>query len=231
MSEENDLKFTNTPNLLTLARILMVPLVVLALRMGTYEGDIAAAILFSVAAITDYFDGYYARIHKLVTVYGKLMDPLADKFLVVCSVVVLQELGRISPIVTMLLICRELAITSLRALASAEGVVIDASGGGKWKAALQMIAIPFLMVKEGLWGLPLLSIGTVLLGISLGLSLWSAKDYAVDFFRNLRVQRREKTHLKRLARDTRDASRKVRLEAKMKKLTEKKKRDEDRSGP
>jgi CDP-diacylglycerol--glycerol-3-phosphate 3-phosphatidyltransferase len=195
--EENDhshedLPFTNAPNLLTLSRILFVPIVIGLLFLRSTRGDIAAALLFAIASITDYFDCYLARSQKLVTVYGKLMDPLADKFLVVSSLVMLQYLGRIHPVVVMLLICRELAITGLRALASAEGLIIGASQGAKLKTVTQMVAIPCIMVDPGLFGIPLFRIGRVLLFFSLAISLWSAKDYIVDFFRALAERRRKR---------------------------------------
>ncbi len=178
--------------MLTLVRILFVPVVIFFLFFRDPVWDIVAALTFSVAAITDYFDGYIARKRKLITVYGKLMDPLADKFLVVCSLVMLQQLERIPAIVVMILICRELAITSLRALASAEGVIIAASGSGKLKTILQMVAIPFIMAKPGLFGIPLHAIGQVLLYISLAISLWSAREYILGFFAGLREKRRLK---------------------------------------
>ncbi len=227
---DHELQFANTPNILTLVRMLMVPLVVAALMAQQPHWDIVAGVCFSLAAITDYFDGYVARVQGLVTIYGKLMDPLADKFLVVCSVIMLQQLDRIPAVVTMLLVCRELAITGLRALASAEGVVIEASPGGKWKTATQMVAIPFIMAKEGLFGIPLYPIGQVLLYVSLALSLWSAKVYVRDFFRTLRSQRLEKVRLKKLALNARKDSRKARLEAKALKLQQRKNKaapDED----
>lgn len=207
--------FTNTPNILTLTRILFVPFVVAALWMRDPRWDIAAALIFGVAAATDYLDGYIARTQSLITVYGKLMDPLADKFLVVCSLVMLQHIERVSPYIVMLLICREMAITGLRALASAEGVVIAASGGGKWKTAVQMVAIPFLMVQPGIFGIPLFKIGEVLLYISVAVSLWSAKDYVVAFFSGLRDTRRKLFQNRRLAREARRASREARLTAKL----------------
>lgn len=209
----DDLTFTTTPNLLTLSRVLFVPVVVACLFFRTPSWDLIAAILFGVASITDYFDGYLARKQKSESVYGKLMDPLADKFLVVSSLVMLQEIGRIHPVVVILLICREMAITGLRALASAEGVVIGASQSAKWKTATQMVAIPFVMVKQGLFGIPLYEIGLVLLYVSLAISLWSAKDYVVDFFKGLREARKQKVHLRKLAREARQAARNARIEA------------------
>jgi CDP-diacylglycerol--glycerol-3-phosphate 3-phosphatidyltransferase len=196
---ELEIEFVNAPNLLTLARVALVPLVIAFLYLRTPTGDVCAALAFTVAAITDYFDGYLARRQKLVTVYGKLMDPLADKFLVVCSIVMLQQLGRIHEVLTMVVICRELAITSLRALASAEGVIIASSGGAKWKTAAQMVALPFIMAQSSAMGIPLGRAGDVLLYISVVLSLWSAKDYTIDFFKAFHEGRRKKA-LERKAR-------------------------------
>jgi len=194
------LEFHNTPNYLTLLRILFVPGVVACMAVGGLWWDFAAAALFGLASFTDYLDGYYARKLKQETVYGKLMDPLADKFLVICSLIMLQSLGRIHPMVVMLLVCRELTITGLRALASAEGVIVAASQGGKWKTATQMSAIPCLMLKDFseqfLHGFPLFQIGIWLTYISIALSLWSAKDYMVEFFKGLKV-----THALRLERN------------------------------
>jgi CDP-diacylglycerol---glycerol-3-phosphate 3-phosphatidyltransferase len=193
--------FHTTPNYLTLLRILFVPGVVYALNQKTYWWDFSAAALFGIASITDYFDGYLARKYKIETVYGKLMDPLADKFLVICSLIMLQHLSRIHPIVVMLLVCRELTITGLRALASAEGIIVGASQGGKWKTATQMSAIPMLMVRT-LFGLDFYDLGILLTYASLGLSIWSAKDYIVEFLKSLKniTQIRKNRKAKRLAK-------------------------------
>ena len=181
----DQLTFHTTPNYLTLLRICFVPGVVFCLHFGTFWWDLTAAILFLLASLTDYLDGYIARKYNIETVYGKLMDPLADKFLVICSLIMLQSLGRIDPIVVMLLVCRELTITGLRALASAEGIIMGASQGGKWKTATQMLAIPCLMLKD-FFGIPLYEIGLWITYLSLALSLWSAKDYIVEFFIGLK---------------------------------------------
>jgi CDP-diacylglycerol--glycerol-3-phosphate 3-phosphatidyltransferase len=219
VQNQDDLTFTNAPNLLTLLRIAFVPLIVALLFLKDPTWDVVAAIAFAVASITDFFDGYLARAHKLETVYGKLMDPLADKFLVVSALIMLQELGRIHPIVVILLICREMAITGLRALASAEGVIIAASGSAKWKTATQMVAIPMIMLKTDLLGIPLYTVGMALLYISLGISLWSAKDYVVDFFRALKEARKQKVAERKIAREARLAARAARMAAKAAKAT------------
>ena len=194
----DQLTFHTTPNYLTLMRVIFVPGVIFCLYQRTFWWDFTAASVFGVASLTDYFDGYLARKYKIETVYGKLMDPLADKFLVICSLIMLQHLGRMSPIVVMLLVCRELTITGLRALASAEGVIVSASSGGKWKTATQMLAIPALMLGD-VGGVPLFRIGLWITYFSLGLSLWSAQDYVVDFFKGLKIttaRRKEKRRLK-----------------------------------
>ena len=201
MPEKNDLEtsavdvltFDTPPNRLTLLRMAAVPAVVYFLSWRTFQGDVTSCVIFSLAAITDWFDGYLARAYKAVTIFGKLMDPLADKFLVVATLIMLQSLGRIHPYLVMVLICREMGITSLRALASAEGVIISAGTGGKWKAALQMVAIPFLLVDISLFGLVASQlVGTVLMYASVALSLTSASTYVIDFFRGLREKRKNK---------------------------------------
>ncbi len=187
------LTFDTPPNRLTVLRMLAVPLVVYFIAKRTFQDDVIACVIFSLAAITDWFDGYLARAYKAVTIFGKLMDPLADKFLVVATLIMLQQIGRIHPYLVIVLICREMGITSLRALASAEGVIIPAGTGGKWKAAIQMIGIPFLIINDTLFGfLPCFWIGTVLVYFSVLLSLTSASTYAIDFFKGLREKFRLK---------------------------------------
>ena len=217
----DQMTFHTTPNYLTLLRVVFVPAVVFCLYQGTPSWDLGAAIFFGLASVTDYFDGYLARKYKIETVYGKLMDPLADKFLVICSLIMLQHLNRMSPIVVMLLVCRELTITGLRALASAEGVIVAASQGGKWKTAIQMIAIPCLMIKEGL-GIPFFQIGMWMTYFSLALSLWSAQDYIVDFFKGLKIAtaiRKERRLQRKLAKQLKkEAKLRAKLAAEAKKL-------------
>ncbi|MBU6376141.1 MAG: CDP-diacylglycerol--glycerol-3-phosphate 3-phosphatidyltransferase [Bdellovibrionales bacterium] len=196
-SNSSEFSLTTTPNLLTMARMLLVPVVVILLYQRTPSADLAAALVFAVASITDYFDGYLARVQKSVSVYGKLMDPLADKFLVVSSLIMLQEIGRLHATVVMILVCRELAITGLRALASAEGVIMSASPSAKWKTATQMVAIPLMMAKDPLFGIPIYPIGKILLAISITLSIGSAVSYVVEFFKKLRIIRALGSKLKR----------------------------------
>ncbi len=138
----------NVPNLLTVLRIVAVPVVVVALLDETPEGDVIAAIVFALAALTDGLDGYIARRRREVTTFGKLMDPLADKLLITAALVSLVSLDRLAAWVAMVIIAREFAVTGLRAVAAERGAVISASWLGKVKTALQVLAIFALIAFE-----------------------------------------------------------------------------------
>lgn len=177
----------NLPNWLTTFRVLLIPVVIICLYQQTNFYDWMAGIIFGIASITDYFDGYLARKWKLETIYGKFLDPLADKFIVICAAIMLLKLGRIHEVIVMILLCREIAITGLRALASTEGISVNVSSGGKWKTTTQMFALPFMMVHDP--EIPLYKVGEILLYISLGLSLWSAAKYVFEFFKSIAKKR------------------------------------------
>ena len=136
----------NLPNVLTLLRILLVPVLVAALLIETDHGDLLAAIVFALASITDAVDGYLARARNAVTTFGKLMDPIADKLLIVAALVVLVSLDRLAAWVAMVIIARELTVTVTRMHANQQGVVIAASAWGKAKTMVQVAAIFFLIV-------------------------------------------------------------------------------------
>jgi CDP-diacylglycerol---glycerol-3-phosphate 3-phosphatidyltransferase len=131
----------NVPNVLTLVRIVAVPVLVVALLGAIPGGDALAAAVFALAAVTDGLDGYIARSRGAVTTFGKLMDPLADKLLIVAALVSLVSLDRLEAWVAMVIISRELAVTGLRTIAAERGVVIAASWLGKLKTALQVAAV------------------------------------------------------------------------------------------
>src|SRR2546421_3492240 len=131
----------NLPNVLTMLRILAVPVIVVALLAATPGGDALAAGVFALAALTDGLDGYFARSRNAVTTFGKLMDPLADKLLIVAALISLVSLDRLPAWVAMVIIARELAVTGLRAVAAERGVVIAASWMGKVKTVLQGAAL------------------------------------------------------------------------------------------
>ena len=138
----------NIPNALTLIRILLVPVVVVALLDETPNGDLIAAGVFALAALTDGLDGYIARSRGDITTFGKLMDPLADKLLVTAALVSLVSLGRLEAWVAMVIIAREFAVTGLRGVAAERGVVIQASWLGKLKTILQVAAIIALIATD-----------------------------------------------------------------------------------
>ncbi len=131
----------NLPNLLTVARIMLVPVLVAVLLGNTAQGDVLAAVVFALASLTDFVDGYLARSRAEITTFGKLMDPLADKLLIVAALISLVSLNRLAAWVAMVIITRELAVTVLRMGATQAGVVMAASMFGKVKTCLQIAAI------------------------------------------------------------------------------------------
>ncbi|MCS6900873.1 MAG: CDP-diacylglycerol--glycerol-3-phosphate 3-phosphatidyltransferase [Polyangiaceae bacterium] len=176
----------NLPNLLTAARIIMIPLVLALIHRATPRDCFWAAWVYALAALTDFFDGYMARKQGLVSVLGKFLDPLADKLIVMATLVWLVHLGRIEAWVVVLLLGREFAITGLRSIASSEGVVIDAGDDGKAKTALQMIGILCLIIGYpyridlliyDLGVVDLVHVGKVLVYLSLVFSLTSGASY------------------------------------------------------
>jgi CDP-diacylglycerol---glycerol-3-phosphate 3-phosphatidyltransferase len=136
----------NVPNVLTVIRILLVPVLIVALLEKTGDGDLLAAIVFAVASLTDAIDGYLARSRNWVTTFGKLMDPIADKLLIVAALITLVSLNRLEAWVAMVIIAREFAVTVLRVGAGAQqGVVIPASAFGKVKTAFQVAMVMVLI--------------------------------------------------------------------------------------
>ena len=121
----------NLPNILTLARIGAVPVMVVLLSCDTPEAGIWAAAVFGLASITDWLDGYLARRWEIVTILGKFLDPLADKLIVMASLIMFIPLGRVPAWAVFVILAREMVITGLRSIASAEGIVIAASDLGK----------------------------------------------------------------------------------------------------
>ena len=164
------------PNLLTVFRILLIPVLAAALLSGIESGDLLAAIVFVIASITDALDGYIARRNKDVTTFGKLMDPLADKLLVTSALVSLVSLDRLQAWVAMVIIAREFAVTGLRQLAMEHGEVIQASGWGKLKTATQIAMVLALIIMDGspAW-LDALVYATVVVTVA------SAADYFFGF--------------------------------------------------
>lgn len=174
----------NTPNILTLIRVIMVPLFMWTLLSGYY---IAAIVIFAIASFTDHLDGYLARKNNQVTTFGKLMDPLADKILTISALVCLcgVQADFVNPAVVMIIIARELIVTGVRQLAMGEKTVIAASMWGKAKTASQMAAI--IAVMFDMEFPELLRFGTEwwgaltfwLVALSVVLTVYSGVDYIV----------------------------------------------------
>ena len=139
----------NLPNVLTVFRILLVPVLVAALLSEGPQGDLLAAIVFAVASFTDAIDGWIARRQRSESTFGKLMDPLADKLLVTSALVSLVSLDRLAAWVAMVIIARELAVTGLRQLAIEQGHVLAASLWGKLKTAAQIAMVMCLIAEDG----------------------------------------------------------------------------------
>lgn len=165
------------PNAITISRILFVPLIVVALMFGNLEGGVWAAIFFILASIGDYFDGYFARLYNVETVLGKFMDPISDKILVTSTLVMMIPYKGVNPILVILLLSRDTLISGLRAIAATENLIISAGTLGKWKTALQMIAIPAVLVQVPLFVLPTYEIGIWGLWLSVILSMLSGLQY------------------------------------------------------
>jgi CDP-diacylglycerol--glycerol-3-phosphate 3-phosphatidyltransferase len=174
------------PNVLTVLRILLVPVIVVALLNETPHADTVAAVVFAVAAFTDGLDGYIARSRGSITNFGKLMDPLADKLLIIAPLISLVSLGRIAAWVAMVIITRELAVTMLRMVAVERGVVIPASMLGKAKTILQVAAIFAVIAFE-----PAPVAVDALLYAAVAVTVVSGADYFFGIRRRMEQARRE----------------------------------------
>lgn len=138
----------NVPNALTVVRILLVPVLIVALLDETPNGSTIAAIVFAVAAFTDGLDGYIARSRGSVTTFGKVMDPVADKLLIAAALIALVSLDKLAAWVAMVIIAREFAVSGLRIFAGAQGVVIPASQLGRVKTVVQVAAVLALIAAD-----------------------------------------------------------------------------------
>ncbi len=183
----------NLPNMLTLVRIVFIPIVMWLIYEGTPQSLMWAALLFTLAAITDFLDGYIARKRNLVSMTGKFLDPLADKLIVMATLVMLVYHGWIASWLVVLVLSRETSITGLRAIAATEGIVIPAGSGGKFKTAFQLVGILGLIIHYEyvidwwLFSSPVSfhNIGVWLFGLSVIFSLVSGWQYFVGFLKNI----------------------------------------------
>jgi len=186
------------PNILTFLRIALIPPVMWLMLQETLVGNFIATILFAIAAVTDWLDGWLARRQGLESLLGKLLDPLADKLIVNAVLVLAAELGRIPGWFVVLLLSREIAITGLRSIASSEGLSVDVVQSGKLKTALQLIGLVGLLIHERfLIDFVVVEVvvdfnvlGAALLGLSMVFSLVSAFTYFRGFGRAVAARAR-----------------------------------------
>ena len=167
----------NLPNKLSVARVLCIPAIVTLLHFPEPACRIAAAVLFIIGCLTDFLDGRIARKRNLVTDFGKFIDPVADKLLVLTTLIMLVRSGLMPAWIVNVILCRELAVDGLRMVAVTKGLVIAAGPLGKWKTACQMVLISAMLILNlsvyQAWPL------AVLAGVVVLLTLGSAVDYFV----------------------------------------------------
>jgi CDP-diacylglycerol--glycerol-3-phosphate 3-phosphatidyltransferase len=169
------------PNLLTLFRICAVPIIIVLLLFPNRTCAFVAALFFSAAAITDYFDGYLARRRGLVSNFGKVMDPVADKLLVSSAFIMMAALGWVPAWMVCIIVGRELAISGLRNIVAEKGQDVSASNLGKYKTGFQIAAAIPLLIHYPFFGLNVQAIGTLFLWGALVFTLWSGAHYFIKF--------------------------------------------------
>jgi CDP-diacylglycerol---glycerol-3-phosphate 3-phosphatidyltransferase len=183
----------NPPNIVTLFRIACIPLMVLFLFSSTRDAGFWAALVFAIASATDWLDGHLARRMGIVTVFGKFLDPIADKLIVTAALIMILPFNRVSAWMVFVILAREIVITGLRSIASSEGIVIQASDLGKYKTIFQITAIIGLLLHydyHWFFGIqhPLLVVnmhnaGMFFFWIAFVLTVWSGVDYLVKFIK------------------------------------------------
>ncbi|WDH96018.1 CDP-diacylglycerol--glycerol-3-phosphate 3-phosphatidyltransferase [Paenibacillus urinalis] len=183
----------NLPNRITLARIFMIPVMMVFLlvdfdmypspiQIGDYTlpyNQLIGAIIFIIAASTDGIDGYIARKHNLVTNLGKLLDPLADKLLITAVLVSLVEMGSIPSWIAVIIVSREFAVTGLRQIALLDGSVVAASAWGKIKTIVQIVAISLLLLNNFPFAFIGIPMDTILIWLATLITIYSGIDYFV----------------------------------------------------
>ena len=186
-------EFWNLPNMLTVGRIFLIAPFVWMLYDGDPWYSVLAASVFTIAAVTDVVDGFLARRWNMITVTGKLLDPMADKLIVAAALIMMVRLGRVPAWIVIILLSREFIVNGLRQVAASEGLVIAAGQEGKWKTALQLAGIIALCIHYthpvyllvGTWDVNFNVVGKVLIYLSTAFSAWSAGAYFQAFLKRL----------------------------------------------
>lgn len=178
------------PNLLSLFRIAVIPILVYLLTFTDRLSGILAASLFLLASLTDYFDGYLARRHRTVSNLGKILDPLADKLMIVAALIMVAAMDRqgepgVPAWLVVVIVARETAVTIIRGIALSEGIVMEAEDLGKYKFILQAFAVFGLLVHYPYGGVDFYVAGIYFLLLATAVAVWSGVNYHVKFFRLL----------------------------------------------
>ncbi|MBI2089479.1 MAG: CDP-diacylglycerol--glycerol-3-phosphate 3-phosphatidyltransferase [Deltaproteobacteria bacterium] len=178
------------PNLLSLFRIAVIPVLVYLLTFTDPLSGLLAAALFLLASLTDYFDGYLARRHRTVSNLGKILDPLADKLMIVAALIMVAAIDRpgepgVPAWLVVVIVARETAVTIIRGIALTEGIVMEAEELGKYKFILQVFAVFSLLVHYPYGGVDFHVAGIYFLLLAAVVALWSGVNYHVKFFRLL----------------------------------------------
>ena len=171
----------NLPTILTLSRIVLIPFFV----VSVYQHPILGALVFGIASITDFLDGYLARRSGEITKFGIIMDPIADKFLIISALIVLVDMERLSAWIAIILIVREFLVTALRVVALSRDIVIPAEMGGKLKTTAQITAILCIIIGGTLFPIDLYDIGMIFIWIALVLAVVSGVKYTLLFWRSI----------------------------------------------
>lgn len=175
-------KTLNLPTSLTILRIILIPVFIMEAPTNPQLG----AFLFFIASVTDFLDGYLARRFKQITNLGIILDPIADKLLVISALIILVDIARVPAWIAIVIILREFIITVLRFYVLSRGVVIPAEKAGKAKTVLQMISILLLLIAEEIYGVDLYDVGVVLIYIATFISVTSGIQYIVHFWRHIK---------------------------------------------
>ena len=170
------------PNLLTCLRVLLIPVFMVLAYRGTAPADFAALVVYVVACLTDYVDGNLARKNNQVTNFGKFMDPVADKLLVMAALLVFVEDGTIAGWMVAIILGREFIVSALRMVAASEGLVIAANMWGKVKTVITMITLIFLLCPIGPLMLGPVSLQTIMIWITVIITAVSGVTYITDNF-------------------------------------------------
>lgn len=171
----------NLPTLITISRIVLIPFFIYLTPLSPILG----ATIFAIASATDFIDGYLARKRGQITRFGIILDPIADKFLVISALILLVDMAKLSAWIAIVIIVREFLVTVLRVAALSKDIVFPAETGGKWKTGFQIAAILCLIMDLSIGPVDLYDIGTVFIWIALILAILSGLQYTIGFWKRL----------------------------------------------